>query len=112
VLKPVLELGREMQKLSADPNGYQGSFGCRHQFFISQRPYRLAADNWPDDIKPKVLLHLEECLKIDLDDEQRSTVKKLVHGIEKSVFDPELWQQSHRYNSILDRVRGENHLQL
>jgi hypothetical protein len=28
------------------------------------------------------------------------------------VFDPELWQQSNRYNSILDRVRGENHLQL
>lgn len=112
VLKPVLELGREMQKLSADPNGNQGSLGCRHQFFISQRPYRLTADNWPDDIKPQVLLHLEECLKIDLDDEQRSIVQGLVHSIEKSVFDPELWQQSNRYNSILDRVRGENHLQL
>lgn len=111
-LRDLLILCRDLQKKSCYPNGKHGDIGARHQFFVCQRPYYLAADNWPDDIKPKVICHLQSCLVLDLDVEQRSMIENLLHQIKHSVFDDKLWEQTIEYNSVLDAVRNENSLSL
>ena len=107
-LKPVLELGREMQEKSRSPSGLHGDLGCRHQFYVSRRPYYLSADNWPDDMKPKVESYLISCLDLDLDEEQRSMVSNLLSLIKTSEFDSKLWQRTLEYNRILDSLRNED----
>jgi organic radical activating enzyme len=111
-LKPLLEFGRRMQYLSISPLGRHGDKGCRHQFCVSQRPYWLTADNWPEDFKNQLLLYLESCLALDLDDEQRNMVLRLIEQIKESKFDPLLWKKTQSYNLSLDRIRQQNHLSL
>jgi hypothetical protein len=108
-LKPLLEFGRRMQQLSITPVGRHGDLGCRHQFFVCQRPYRLAADNWPDDQRDQVLTYLDSCLELDLNDEQRNMVTGLSKQIQSAVFDPSLWHRSQIYNQTLDKIRQEDH---
>jgi sulfatase maturation enzyme AslB (radical SAM superfamily) len=111
-LKHLLEFGRRMQYRSISPSGRHGDRGCRHQFFVCQRPYWLAADNWPEDFKKKLLPYLESCLRLDLDDEQQNMVLGLIQQIELSEFDPLLWQRTQSYNQLLDRIRRQDHLYL
>jgi pyruvate-formate lyase-activating enzyme len=107
-LKPILALGREMQEKSRIPSGLHGDLGCRHQFHICHRPYYLAADNWPDNMKPKIESYLGSCLEMDLDDEQRSMVSNLLSLIKRSEFDSKLWQRTLEYNQTLDSMRNED----
>jgi hypothetical protein len=72
----------------------------------------LTADNWPDDLKPRVLAYLHNCLNLDLDQEQNNMVLGLINQIDEVSFDPALWNQTQSYNSILDNIRNENHLTL
>lgn len=111
-LGPLLEFGRRMQQLSLSPRGCHGDLGCRHQFFVCQRPYYLAADNWPDDLKPQALTYLEQCLTLDLDQEQRNMVTGLLEQISQAKFDSALWARTQHYNGILNSIRNENHLDL
>lgn len=111
-LKPLLEFGRRMQKISMTPTGRHGDLGCRHQFFICQRPYYLAADNWPEHLKTQVLSYLELCLTLNLDSEQENMVSGLLAQIQTNVFDHDLWNKTQSYNAILNRIRNENHLAL
>jgi sulfatase maturation enzyme AslB (radical SAM superfamily) len=111
-LKPLLEFGRRMQYLSQRPTGRHGDLGCRHQFFVTQRPYYLCADNWPDSIQSRAMTYLKKCLNLDLDQEQHSMLTGLIGQIESSVFDSELWEQTQIYNFELDSIRNENHQQL
>ena len=108
-LKSLLLFVNEMKRESIYPRGLHGSDGCRHQFHVSQRPYLLAADNWPEELKPKVLDSLKDCAKLDLDNEQATMVTGLIQQISNAKFDQKLWQQNTQYNSILDSLRKENY---
>jgi hypothetical protein len=98
-----------MQYLSRQPTGRHGDQGCRHQFFVSRKPYYLAADNWPAELNSKVLVYLDECLELDLDQEQKNMVVGLRSAVEQSSFDAQLWQRTESYNNLLDNIRNENH---
>lgn len=108
-LKPLLEFGRRMQYLSRQPQGRHGDLGCRHQFFVCFRPYYLAADNWPDQLKSRVLDYLDKCLLLDLDGEQTDMLTGLISKIKQSDFDASLWHRTQSYNDLLDSIRNENH---
>jgi len=111
-LKPLLEFGRRMQRLSITPVGRHGDLGCRHQFFVCQRPYQLTADNWPEEQQVQLLAYLESCLDLDLDAEQKNMVAGLSAQIKSAVFDPTLWNQTQEYNQMLNQIRNEDHLTL
>jgi organic radical activating enzyme len=111
-LRPLLEFGRRMQKLSITPTGRHGDLGCRHQFFVCQRPYWLAANNLSEELQPQAVNYLESCLLLDLDDEQRNTLTGLITQIKSAKFDQTLWKRSQDYNQQLDQIRDENHLTL
>jgi len=111
-LKPLLEFGRNMQQLSITPIGRHGDRGCRHQFFVCQRPYWLAADNLSEELLHQAVPYLESCTTLDLDDEQRNMLDGLVSQIKSAKFDPQLWNKSQSYNQTLNQIRNEDHLTL
>ena len=111
-LGPLLTFGREMQKLSASPNGRHGDLGCRHQFFICTRPYYLAADNLSEDLLEKAVVYLESCKKLDIDEEQSHMLNGLITQLSNSTCDPALWEKSQNYNQVLDNIRQQDHTSL
>jgi organic radical activating enzyme len=111
-MKPLLEFGRRMQQLSITPSGRHGDLGCRHQFFVCQRPYHLAADNLSEELLLLAVDYLESCLPLDLDEEQRNMLTGLIVQINSAKFDSTLWESSQSYNQILNQIRHENHLTL
>jgi sulfatase maturation enzyme AslB (radical SAM superfamily) len=104
-LKPLLEFVLEIQRESQYPRGKHGEKGCRHQFHVCQRPYRLSANNWPVEMQPVVKQHLQECLELPIDFEQSAMLVGLLASITQANFDPRLWDQSQRYNQELDKIR-------
>jgi hypothetical protein len=111
-MKPLLEFGRRMQRLSISPIGRHGDLGCRHQFFVCQRPYHLAADNLSPELLPLAVDYLKSCLTLDLDDEQRNMLNGLIAQVACAKFDAKLWAKSELYNQTLNQIRHENHLTL
>ena len=111
-MKPLLEFGRRMQQLSITPSGRHGDLGCRHQFFVCQRPYHLAADNLSEELLPLVTDYLESCLTLDLDDEQKNMLTGLIAQVKSAKFNPTLWERSQSYNQTLNQIRQEDHLTL
>ena len=111
-MKPLLEFGRRMQQLSITPSGRHGDLGCRHQFFVCQRPYHLAADNLSEELLLLAVDYLESCLPLDLDEEQRNMLTGLIVQINSAKFDSTLWGSSQTYNQTLNQIRHENHLTL
>ena len=107
-MRSLLEFGRSMQRLSTTPIGRHGDLGCRHQFFVCQRPYWLAADNLSEELQPQAVEYLESCLELDLDTEQRTMLEGLINQIKNSKFNPNLWNRSQTYNQALDQIRQEN----
>jgi hypothetical protein len=73
-----------MQQLSVTPIGRHGDLGCRHQFFVCQRPYWLAADNLSEELQPQAVEYLGSCLELDLDIEQRTMLEGLINQIKNS----------------------------
>ena len=111
-IKPLLEFGRRMQQLSVTPSGRHGDLGCRHQFFVCQRPYHLAADNLSPELLPLAADYLRSCLTLDLDAEQRNMLNGLIAQIACAKFDAKLWASSELYNQTLNQIRHENHFTL
>jgi hypothetical protein len=107
-MRSLLEFGRRMQQLSVTPIGRHGDLGCRHQFFVCQRPYWLAADNLSEELQPQAVEYLGSCLELDLDIEQRTMLEGLINQIKNSKFNPNLWNRSQTYNQTLDQIRHEN----
>ena len=107
-MRSLLEFGRRMQQLSVTPIGRHGDLGCRHQFFVCQRPYWLAADNLSEELQPQAVEYLRSCLELDLDIEQRTMLEGLINQIKNSKFNPNLWNRSQTYNQTLDQIRHEN----
>jgi len=108
-IKPLLEFGRRMQRLSVTPVGRHGDLGCRHQFHVCQRPYHLAVDNLAEELLPLAVDYLTSCLTLDLDDEQRNMLTGLIAQIKFAKYDSKLWEKSQSYNQILDQIRNEDH---
>jgi organic radical activating enzyme len=111
-IRPLLEFGRHMQKLSTTPIGRHGDKGCRHQFFVCKRPSWLSADNLTADLLPLAVDYLESCLILDIDHEQRNMLEGLINQIRSTKFNPILWERSQLYNQTLNQIRDENHLTL
>jgi sulfatase maturation enzyme AslB (radical SAM superfamily) len=111
-LKPLLRFVRATQLLSRSPTGRHGDLGLRHQFFVCQDPYHLSATNWPTHDRPTVLAYLDSCLALDLDSEQHNMVQRLHQAILDAEFDQDQWQRGETLNVVLDKIRGQNHLEL
>lgn len=111
-LAPLLRFVRDMQRLSLPPTGRHGDQGCRHQFYVCEKPYHLAANNWPESMRPQALCYVQSCLDLDLDQQQRDLVHNLARSIQTNEFDQHVWDQAQHYNGILDRIRNENHTEL
>jgi pyruvate-formate lyase-activating enzyme len=104
-LRPLLDFVNELQTLSTIN-------GCVHQFHIVQRPYMLAADNIPTGLKASVLVHLDSCLELTLDTQQRNMITGLIEQITTSISDEQLLKKSTEFNNLLDFMRNETHSSL
>jgi len=111
-LKPLLSYVRNLQYKSRTPTGKHGDQGCRHQFHVCDGGDHLDATNWPPDMKPMVLNYLRDCLNLDLDQEQQSTIVSLITRIEAKSFNKDQWDQTKHFNTTLDLIRGQDHTQL
>ena len=109
-LMPLLKFGRELQINSITPLGRHGDIGCRHQFAVAVG--NVGIDNFPDHMKPSILEHLNQCLQLDLDYEERRIVQGLIVTVTNSRFNSYKWDQLVQYHSALDKIRDENHLSL
>jgi sulfatase maturation enzyme AslB (radical SAM superfamily) len=103
-LGTILQYVSEIQKL--------GTGHHRHQFHVIKKPSHMAADNWPDEWKPRVLSYLESCLTADLDVSQFNTVIGLIDRISSTTFSQHLWDKGYRHNTILDKIRNQDHTSL
>jgi hypothetical protein len=104
-LKPLLKFVNKLQQLST-------TNGCIHQFYVTQRPYYLAADNLSAEMKIRAVDHLMSCLELDLDDQQRDMVTGLIDQIAKATVDPQLLSQAQEFNTQVDVVRNEDYTSL
>lgn len=111
-LRDVLTLGHELQQESIFPNGRHGDIGCRHQFCVTTKPYILAVDNLTEELAAQAVPYLEDCLKLDLDQEQRNTITGVLSSMRNFKFDPVLWARSNEYNNEFDLLRSQDHTKL
>ena len=110
-LYSLLEFCRKLQIGSTRENGgRQGDLGLRHQFSIASGI--VGIDNFPDNMKISIIEHLHQCLQLDLDHEEQRVVQGLIMTVTNSKFDSYKWDQLVQYHSVLDKIRGENHLSL
>jgi sulfatase maturation enzyme AslB (radical SAM superfamily) len=111
-LGPLLKFVRQLQQISILSSGDPNNLGCRHQFYVCQRPYYLSADNWPDKKRDFVLSYLNQCLNQNLDAEQTNMLQGLINQIKSSDFDLELWNKNLQFNGTLDQIRNQDHTKL
>lgn len=110
-LYPLLDFCIELQKQSKACNGgRQGDLGLRHQFTIADG--YMSIRHFPDDMKPKIIDHLEKCLELNLDSEQNNIVNGLIEKIKNSPFNQKHWDNQVEYHKFLDRIRDEDHTTL
>jgi sulfatase maturation enzyme AslB (radical SAM superfamily) len=111
-LKPLLQFVKEIQKESIFPRGRHGEHGLRHQSTVVLLPSLLAASNLPPELKQHAISHVSECLTMDLDQEQAQMLQGLLIQLQQSKFNPNAWHHTETFNSELDKIRGQNHLEL
>ena len=111
-LGPLLQFVKELQTESIYPKGRHGAEGVRHQFIITPSPPQLSVDCLPLDLKTEAMAHLDTCLALDLDSEQKQTIEGLLAHLKHTKFDPAQWQRSLEFNQELDLIRGENYMEL
>jgi hypothetical protein len=75
-------------------------------------PSLLAASNLPPELKQHAISHVSECLTMDLDQEQAQMLQGLLIQLQQSKFNPNAWHHTETFNSELDKIRGQNHLEL
>lgn len=103
-LSNLLRYVRELQ------NSSNGHNGCRHQFHVCRRPELIAADNWPPELKSKILARLESVT--DLLDYQQEFLNNFSSMLKNSQFDEALWNRSREFHSTLDSIRDQDHRSL
>ena len=111
-LEPLLQFVKELQTESIYPRGRHGGEGIRHQFIITPDPPHLSVDCLPPDLKANAVIHLDNCLALDLDSEQKQTIEGLSAHLKQITFNSFQWQRSLEFNQELDRIRGENYMEL
>jgi molybdenum cofactor biosynthesis enzyme MoaA len=111
-LKPLLQFVKEIQKESIFPRGCHGNQGIRHQFTVILPPHRLSAANLPNTLKEHAISHITECLDMDLDQEQTQTLQGVLNQLHETKFDASMWEHNETFNNELDKIRGQNHLDL
>jgi organic radical activating enzyme len=111
-LGPLLQFVKELQKESVYPKGRHGGQGLRHQFIITPNPPQLSVDCLPPDLRTKAITHLNNCLELDLDLEQKQIIDGLLTHLKQEKFNLSQWQRSLEFNQELDRIRGENYMEL
>ena len=111
-LAPLLKFVKEIQRESIYPRGRHGGQGLRHQFIVTQFPSHLSVNCLPSDLKALARDHLNGCLALDLDAEQKQTIQGLEKHLEQVAFDSYQWQRSSEFNQELDSIRGENYMEL
>lgn len=111
-LAPLLKFVKQLQQDSRYPRGRHGSQGLRHQFAVTQQPAHLSIDCMPPELTAQAIDHLNQCLEIDLDLEQKQTIQGMIQHLKQPRDYKHQWQQSLEFNQELDRIRGENHQEL
>lgn len=111
-LKPLLEFVQELRKESIFPRGRHGEHGLRHQSTVILLPSLLAASNLPPELKQHAISHVSECLTMDLDQEQTQMLQGLLIQLQQSKFNLSAWHHTKAFNSELDKIRSQNHLEL
>jgi hypothetical protein len=111
-LGPLLQFVKELQQESVYPKGRHGVQGLRHQFIITPNPPQLSVDCLPPDLRTKAVAHLKNCLELNLDLEQKQTIVGLLTHLKHVKFNSSQWQRSLEFNQELDRIRGENYMEL
>jgi len=109
---PLLKFVKQLQKDSIHPRGRHGAQGARHQFIVTQFPAHLSVNCLPPDLRAQAIDHLNSCFALDLDLEQKQTIQGLAKHLEQVPFDSYQWQRSQEFNQELDRIRGENYMEL
>ena len=85
----------------------------RTQFIeICNWPQHMNPYNWPDDKKMQLLQYLDSINQHNLQENQKQTVQNLIEQLAKKSFDQALWDKSIAYNTILDKIRDQDHTQL
>lgn len=105
-LKPLLKF---VQTLKDNSNGMNG---CEHRFHVCARPYLLAADNLTFDMLVQARQYVADCQKTTQSQDQLDILKSLEKILDVAKFNENLWVKSKTYNEILDKIRGQNHLEL
>jgi len=108
-LEPLLKFVIDLQRESRYPRGLHGQGGCRHQFHVIGKPNYLAADNWPAELQSTAIKHLESCVLLPLDIEQKNLVQGLMKAISQSLFDQNLWNTCQKFNQELNTIRNQDH---
>lgn len=111
-LKPLLEFVQELRKESIWPRGRHGDTGIRHQFFTITGSHYLSATNLPDDLRARAMCHINDCLSLDLAQEQIQNLQALLNQLHDTKFSAQMWQKNTLFNNELDRIRGQNHREL
>ena len=111
-LGSLLQFVKELQTESIYPKGRHGREGCRHQFIITPSPPHLSVNCLPPDLKTLAISHLNNCLALDLNLEQKQTITGLLAHMKQVNFDSVQWQHSLEFNQELDKIRGENYMEL
>lgn len=111
-LKPLLEFVQELRKESIFPRGRHGDTGIRHQFFTITGAHYLSATNLPDDLRERAVCHVNDCLHMDLAQEQIQNLQALLNQLRDTKFNALLWQKNTEFNNELDRIRDQNHWEL
>ena len=63
-------------------------------------------------MRSRALAYVQDCLDLDLNQEQHDLVRNLARSIETNEFDQQVWDSMQRYNQTLDRIRNEDHTML
>lgn len=111
-LKPLLKFVCELRKESIFPRGRHGDNGTRHQFAVLSHPAQLSAFNLPPALKQRAILHVSECLDMDLDQEQTQVLQGLLKQLQETEFNAKTWHSNEIFNDELDKIRKQNHLGL
>ena len=75
-------------------------------------PNHLSASNLPPALKQHAISHVTECLTMDLDPEQTQMLQGLLTQLHETKFSPMAWHRNEIFNNELDRIRGQNHVEL
>ena len=86
---------------------FRSDQGFDHGLGMANEPW-ISALNWPPDLRPAVIEHLDCCLDLDLDSRLAKSVQAIRASLQAHEFNAQQWQRSEQYRTLLDQIRGED----